>query len=687
MIPSSTAGTDEQRNTMRATGIEAIGSVPWGTHFCLFYQHQHELLEILVRYFKAGLEQHEYCLWITSDELGVEEAKVGLAQVVENMDSYLLSGQCEILAYCQECSLDEKFSLAQHRGFSGLRLSGNLCRLEAPTGQACREYESALHNVIDHFPMIALCSYSLAKGNAVELLEVMASHDFALIKHCNQWQVIESAEQRNVEALRQANDDWKRTFDSVPDLMAILDNRHRVVQVNRAMADRLGKTPEQCVGLHCYEVVHGTNCPPAFCPHVLTCKDGHEHIVEVHEPLLGGDYLVSTTPRFDGQGQCIGAVHIARDITARKQVELEREHLLAKVQLQSAEFATVIQAIGDAVLLIDPEWNFLLMNPTAENLFGFTLEAFQQMTPVERMTTICAYQPDGQPYALEDMPGICALRGDAVQGELSLLQRCDGAKVWMIVNAMPVYTDNGTMIGTVLSATDVTTLHAIQEQMKLFIHMVSHDLRAPLTIIKGYADILQELIGESGNAMLQQSTDAIKGGVRRMDTMIDDLVEVARLEGGQQELELNPVALPGYLSNFLTGNARAIDISRISLDIPSDLPPVLADGIRLERILMNLLTNAEKYSAPATPIIIQARQVEEEIVVSVIDQGRGIHPDDLPHLFNRFYRARGERHPDSIGLGLHITKLLIEAHGGCLWVESELDKGSTFSFTLPVAVG
>ena len=91
------------------------------------------------------------------------------------------------------------------------------------------------------------------------------------------------------------------------------------------MAERLGVTPEQCVGLRCYEVVHGTPQPPEFCPHAHTCQDGREHIAEVDEPRLGGHFLVSTTPRFDEQGRLIGTVHVARDITARKQDEEERE--------------------------------------------------------------------------------------------------------------------------------------------------------------------------------------------------------------------------------------------------------------------------------------------------------------------------------------------------------------------------
>src|SRR4030066_687268 len=115
------------------------------------------------------------------------------------------------------------------------------------------------------------------------------------------------------QALQQAKRDWERTFDSVPDLIAILDKQHRILRANKAMAQKLGITPEQCVGLNCYRCVHGTEVPPDSCPHAKTVKDGLEHVAEVHEDHLGGDFLVSTTPLKDEQGLVIGSGHRARD--------------------------------------------------------------------------------------------------------------------------------------------------------------------------------------------------------------------------------------------------------------------------------------------------------------------------------------------------------------------------------------
>jgi two-component system CheB/CheR fusion protein len=132
-----------------------------------------------------------------------------------------------------------------------------------------------------------------------------------------------SERKRGEEELRQAKEEWERTFDSVPDLIAILDDKHRIVRANRAMAERLGLAVEECVGRHCFSCVHPANKPPGNCPHAMTLADGLEHVAEVFEERLGGIFLVSTTPLMDGRGRMIGTVHVARDITERKKTEAE----------------------------------------------------------------------------------------------------------------------------------------------------------------------------------------------------------------------------------------------------------------------------------------------------------------------------------------------------------------------------
>ncbi len=151
---------------------------------------------------------------------------------------------------------------------------------------------------------------------------------------------------RMQEELLQAKQEWERTFNSVPDLIAIMDTRHRIVRANREMARRVGLTPEQCAGLPCYESVHGLPHPPEFCPHGRTLSDGREHTAEIHEERLGGDFLVTTTPLRDDEGNIVGTVHVARDITERKRIEAEvrrsRDQLETRVQERTADLAKAV---------------------------------------------------------------------------------------------------------------------------------------------------------------------------------------------------------------------------------------------------------------------------------------------------------------------------------------------------------
>jgi PAS domain S-box-containing protein len=178
-------------------------------------------------------------------------------------------------------------------------------------------------------------------------------HDARLATAFGELAAVALANSRTQEALIRAKDEWERTFDAVPDLVAILDEKHRVVRVNRAMAERLGIRPEDAVGLPCYRCVHGAEGPPAFCPHSRLLADGKEHRSEVHEPRLGGHFLVSVSPLRDAEGRVVGSVHVAHDITERKRAEEEvrgvRDDLEVRVQVRTAELEEANIALQDEV--------------------------------------------------------------------------------------------------------------------------------------------------------------------------------------------------------------------------------------------------------------------------------------------------------------------------------------------------
>jgi len=366
---------------IRNSGIDIVGDIPWGTHFCQFYQTKEDLKEVLVPYFKAGLENNEFCMWITSESMDVEEVKEALRKAVPDIDAYLGKGQIEIIPYIHwyvnEGVFDskrvlkgwiEKLDNALENGYDGSRLSGNTFWLEKGNWDDFVGYEEEIDRVLGNYRMIALCTYSLDRCNSTEIIDIVVNHQFALIKKQGEWEQIESSRSKRAEeAVAQAARHWEYTFDAIPDLIAILDNQYRIVRANKAMASKFNVTPEGCEGLTCYEAVHGSGEPPSFCPHRQLLKDGLEHTAEVCEDCLGGYFLVSVSPLHDSEGKLIGSVHVAHDINERKQAE---EALIRSEN----EFRTLAENSPDLIARFDRQNRHLYINPVSVEIYGHPQE-------------------------------------------------------------------------------------------------------------------------------------------------------------------------------------------------------------------------------------------------------------------------------------------------------------------------
>jgi len=200
-------------------------------------------------------------------------------------------------------------------------------------------------------------------------------------------------QKKSEKDLLQAKEDWERTFDSVPDYIAIISNQHKIVRVNKAMAQQLGVTPEQAIGLNCYECVHEKSQPPDFCPHKQTVIDGNEHIVEIHESHLGGDFIVSTTPLKDAKGKTIGSVHVARNITERKKAEDE-------LSSSEAKYRALVENADDAIILTDLDGNPLYRNPAYFKSLGFEEKEKREPDGLDRV------HPDDLPFLKKNIKDI-----------------------------------------------------------------------------------------------------------------------------------------------------------------------------------------------------------------------------------------------------------------------------------------
>jgi hypothetical protein len=197
---------------LRHSGIAIIGDVPWGIYFYQFYQTTEDLIDILVPYFKAGLENNEFCMWVTSQPLEVETAKEAFRKAVPDIDIYLEKGQLEIIPYSHWYVKDgafdsdrilngwvEKLNKARANGYDGLRLTGNTFWLEKEDWNDFVDYEKKVDKVIGNYQMIALCTYNLDRCNATEIIDVVVNHQFALIKKNGKWELIESSKRKEAE--------------------------------------------------------------------------------------------------------------------------------------------------------------------------------------------------------------------------------------------------------------------------------------------------------------------------------------------------------------------------------------------------------------------------------------------------------------------------------------------------------
>ena len=251
-------------------------------------------------------------------------------------------------------------------------------------------------------------------------------------------------------------------------------------------------------------------------------------------------------------------------------------------------------------------------------------------------------------------------------------------------NSLFIYWE--TFMRLVAYATTALTLSGIRDRIQereSLLHVVSHDLRAPLGAVVGQAQLLRRRAG--ADDWTTARVDAILRAASRMDAMIGELLDAARLESGRLRLDLEVVELGPYLGELLPRMGATLEVERVDVALPaSERIVVRADPRRLERVLLNLLSNALKYS-PEGRVRLEVTSQGEWVSICVVDRGPGIRPEDLPHLFQRFYRGRGAPPRDGIGLGLYGARLLVEAHGGRIGVESVPGAETRFRVELPAA--
>ena len=354
---------------------------------------------------------------------------------------------------------------------------------------------------------------------------------------------------------------------------------------------------------------------------------------------------------------------------------ISNAQLYIRVATEKRELEATLESLLSGLVVVSSTGRVMLMNPAARTILGVGDEE----TTGRAMHEVIRY-----PAVRELLDAALSTREDQAQ-ELSLGSD-HSERIYQVQTAM-VRNEDAQLLGVVAIFNDITELRNLERIKTDFVSTVSHELRTPLTSIKGFTrTLLDDTEGYYDGETRHEFYNIIDQECDRLTRLISDLLNVSRLEAGRPlQLNWESVELPPLVSKVVANQLSYTDRHQIEVEMNDDLPVVTADQDKLDQILTNLLNNAIKYSPAGGTIWVRVARDGDKVAFKVSDQGIGIPAEHLPKLFQRFHRVDSgdTRKAGGTGIGLYLVKHLVEAHGGEIDVESEVGKGTTFTFTIP----
>jgi len=486
-------------------------------------------------------------------------------------------------------------------------------------------------------------------------------------------------------AIVRAKEQWERTFDVVPDLIAVIDPDHRILRLNRAMAERLNLSPQEAVGRRCYELVHGTGQPPDFCPHSRSMSDGEEHSAEVYEARLGSHFLVTASPLLEADRTLAGSVHVARDISTIKRSE---------EALRSAheELNQIFETAADAMRVIDNDFNVLRVNETFVQLSGIPREKAVGKKCYEVFPSSSCRTPD--------CPWPRILKGEErIEADVDK-NRSDRTTVSCLMTAKPLKNPDGRIIGLVSNYKDLTGRKRLEEQLNHSQKMeavgrlaggVAHDFNNLISAIMGYSELA--LIKLDKQDPIRRDIEQIHQAGVRAGHLTRQLLAFSR----KQKLAPRLLDLNTVIADMKKILQRVIgeDI-KLTTRLEQDLSLVRADPGRIEQVIVNLAVNARDAMPRGGSLTIETGGLvlSEEaasripdlspgayVTVTVSDTGLGMDAETQRRIFEPFFTTKEAGR--GTGLGLATVYGIVKQSGGDIFVISDPGRGTTFRVYLP----
>jgi len=463
-------------------------------------------------------------------------------------------------------------------------------------------------------------SLSPIKNIAGEIIGVSASaHDI-------------TAQKEMQDQILQAKNEWELTFDAVPDMIAIIDRNHRIVRVNRPMAERLGLAPDLVVGRACYELVHKHTAPLGICPHSRLLADGNLHSAEIHEDNLGGDFQVTVSPLHNPAGDLIGSVHVLHDITESKKAQeliADRERFLNRL----------VETISSPIFYKNAKGEFLGCNSSFEKFLGISKDRIIGKTVYEIIPKELAdidYRKDNELFTT---PGSQIYESQVLYADGTLHD---------VIISKSTFTDRDGriegLVGVILDITDrkqwETALQQANNKLNMLSSITRHDILNQLMGLKTFLELSRE----------RETNPDIRGYIEKEEEAAEAIGRQIEFTRYYQDIGVQAPAWHN-LEKTVRNSLSQLNLGDIALEI--NLPPaeIYADPL-IEKVFYNLVENSLRHGEGVTRITFSLLETPDGLVISYIDNGIGIPPEDKARLFRKGFGK-------NTGLGLFLSREIL----------------------------
>jgi PAS domain S-box-containing protein len=706
---------------LRKTGIGAVGNVPWGSHFCHLYETTEDLLDILIPYFKTGLENNEFCMWVVSDPLGKEEATNAFRSSVSGADRHLAAGDIEIDSHTDWYLKDGAFDLARvvdgwnlkvtqalERGYAGLRVNGNTSWLTEKDWKNFSSYEKEVNELIANRQMIAICTYPLTVSKGAAIFDLARNHQFAIAKRFGNWEVVETPQliqskdeinglnaqlelrvaERTSElasmnqALENEIVERKRIEENLLRLAAIVESSNDAIigktldgiitSWNKGAQQIYGYTEEEVIGNSISILI------PSDQPNELRTildivrQGGHVSQYETERVRKDGQRIrvsLTVSPTRNGNGCIVGASAIARDISDRERAE-------AALRASEERFRRYFELGLVGMAMTSPNKGLIEVNDQLCEILGYDRSELSQMkwtefthpddlaADVALFDRVVAGEIDG--YSIDKR--FIRKDGQVIEATISgqCLRRADGSVDYFVamlhdITARKRAEEQLTNSNDNLRALSAR-LQSVREEESLRISREIHDdLGGALTGLKlDLAWLAKRLPHDDSDATFQR--------LKSMSALIDDTMQRVR----DIATELRPSVLDDLgLVTAIEWQAREFQRrTEIECRITShqhDVALCPEKSTAVFRIFQEILTNVARHAC-ATLVEIALDQQGNHLVLSVSDNGKGIREDDITN---------------TKSLGLHGMRERALVFGGCVAIAGAAGEGTRVTVRIP----